>query len=296
MSMKKFAIYTACIGGYDSIVQPEVIDERFDYILFVDDVKNSQIGVWQVRKVVYTNLDKTRIARYVKTHPEELLPEYEATLWLDANIQIVSQWVYNRVIDLYNSNCSIASICHPERDCIYDEAFTVASYTIFGALEHEKIALYWCRKLMKEHYPPHRGLYETNILYRKRSSLIHSVDSIWWESIEKYSKRDQLSFNYALWINEISDDAFFFPQGEHAQNSPKVIYIRHQSVSQRKNIQLSKFERLRYRYKVIHKSKARNLWLWMIQSHLPVNVVLAFETIISGWYVLYYKFTKIISR
>ena len=94
--MNLFAIYTACIGGYDNILQPKAIDDRFDYILFSDEVAKERVGVWQVRHVDYTNPDKTRIARYVKTHPEELLPEYEATLWMDANIQIVSSKVYGR--------------------------------------------------------------------------------------------------------------------------------------------------------------------------------------------------------
>ena len=91
--MNKFAIYTACIGGYDNILQPKVIDERFDYFLFTNDVKEESVGVWQVRKVAYSNPDMTRIARYVKTHPEELLPEYEATLWLDSSLQIISQYI-----------------------------------------------------------------------------------------------------------------------------------------------------------------------------------------------------------
>ena len=42
-SMNKFAIYTALIGGYDSIRQPLVIDDRFDYILFTDEVKEKKI-------------------------------------------------------------------------------------------------------------------------------------------------------------------------------------------------------------------------------------------------------------
>ena len=207
--MNKFAIYTACIGGYDNILQPETIDDRFDYILFSEEVAEERIGVWQVRHVDYTNPDKTRVARWVKTHPEELLPQYVATLWMDSNIQIISPWVYSRFMELYESDSNIASIKHPERDCVYDEAFKVSSYTVFGALEHEKIAMTWCRKLRSEHYPRHNGLYETNILFRKNNPIVQAVDSMWWICIDNYSKRDQLSFNYALWKTGIPTDTYF---------------------------------------------------------------------------------------
>ena len=294
--MNKFAIYTACIGGYDNILQPEVTDERFDYFLFTNDVKEEKVGVWQVQKVEYTNPDMTRIARYVKTHPEELLPEYEATLWMDANVQIISTWVYERFIELYEQGTRVACIQHPERDCIYDEAYKVSSYTIFGALEHEKIALVWCRKIWKEKYPMHRGLYETNILYRKKTSLVKNVNNTWWKCINKYSKRDQLSFNYSLWKNGIVENCYFLPEGEHAQNSSNVKYISHQHVSQRKQIRLNLFERIRYRYKSIQPERSILLWNDLITSSMPISFALMFETIVSIGVVFLYKTKKLLCR
>ena len=64
---KKYVIYTAMVGGYDEIMQPVVVDDRFDYILFSNDIKEDRVGVWQVRPIAYTNPDNTRICRYVKT-------------------------------------------------------------------------------------------------------------------------------------------------------------------------------------------------------------------------------------
>ncbi|MBR5328436.1 MAG: hypothetical protein IKV31_07870 [Paludibacteraceae bacterium] len=46
MQQKKYAIYTAMVGGYDEIMQPTVIDDRFDYILFSNDIKEDRVGVW----------------------------------------------------------------------------------------------------------------------------------------------------------------------------------------------------------------------------------------------------------
>ena len=63
--MKQFVIYSACIGSYDNISQPKYIDDRFDYILFTDELKEKHIGVWEVRKVDYSNSDKTSILRVI---------------------------------------------------------------------------------------------------------------------------------------------------------------------------------------------------------------------------------------
>ena len=61
--MNKYAIYTAIVGNYDEIFQPEIVDSRFDYILFSTDIELQRIGVWQVRKINYTNDDKIKIKK-----------------------------------------------------------------------------------------------------------------------------------------------------------------------------------------------------------------------------------------
>ena len=139
---KQFVIYSACIGSYDNISQPKYIDDRFDYILFTDELKEKHIGVWEVRKVDYSNSDKTRIARYVKTHPHTLLPQYKATVWLDANLEISSSFIYERCIELCESKTQLASIKHPTRDCIYDEAYWIPkSRFSSGAISFETSAI-----------------------------------------------------------------------------------------------------------------------------------------------------------
>ena len=75
--MNKFVIFTAVVGNYDEILQPKVVDDRFDYILFSNDIKEKNIGVWQVRPINYINEIQTKIARWVKTHPEEYMDRCE---------------------------------------------------------------------------------------------------------------------------------------------------------------------------------------------------------------------------
>ena len=241
--MKRFAIYTALIGGYDSIKQPRVVDERFDYYLFTDDVKELHVGVWEIRHVDYTNPDKTRIARWVKTHPHVLLPDYKATLWIDANLEITSAFMYERCAELMSKNIQLASVKHPQRDCIYDEA-----YWVYG-LDVEKNIFNWCHFLRSINYPRHNGLYETNVLYRKNDESVNKVNEEWWNAISEYSRRDQLSLNYVLQNNDISQD-YFLPIGENVDNSPYIHRSFHNKVAittGRRSLEKSKWEHFRNR-------------------------------------------------
>lgn len=198
---KRYVIYSAMVGAYDDILQPKVVDERFDYILFSNDIKEKRVGVWEVRPIEYQNEDRTRICRYVKTHPEELLKEYEVSVWMDASFQIQTEYLYDRVVELEESGELISSMWHPARKCIYAEAFAVLRMRV----EYEDVIVKTCQYLRKEGYPRNNGLCETGITYRKhQNEQVAKVDALWWKCIENYSRRDQLSFNYALWKYGVS--------------------------------------------------------------------------------------------
>lgn len=216
--MKRYVIYSALVGAYDDILQPKVVDERFDYILFSNDIKEERVGVWEVRPIMYHNDDRTRICRYVKSHPEELVKEYEVSVWMDASIQILTDYLYQRVIELDKTECLIATLGHPTRNCIYEEAFAVLKMRI----EYEGTIVRWCHELRKENYPRNNGLNETGLLYRKHHAKeIMQLDNLWWACVEKYSRRDQLSFNYALWKCGLSFDLILdnpnIRQSKHVQ-------------------------------------------------------------------------------
>lgn len=284
--MKKFAIYTALIGDYDNIQQPEITDERFDYYLFTDECNEKQIGVWNVRRVDYTNVDKTRIARWVKTHPELLLSEYQATLWIDANLQITSDFLYNRVSELYEQGVQLSSVYHPYRHCIYDEA-----YNVYG-LDDEQTIFKWCHYLRSVNYPRQNGLYETNVLYRINDEQIHKVDELWWETICQYSRRDQLSLNYALWKIPI-EQTFIFPQGEHVDNSLNIRKIAHTRTAKlhgRRGIKETFWEHARCRCRNGMEEKAeqfRDFHYWLYGLNPKVAKILlhlwgVYATVIYG--------------
>ncbi len=220
---KKFAIYTAVVGHYDEIKQPLVIDDRFDYILFSNDIKEKEVGVWIIKPIPYSNPIQTKIARWVKTHPEELLPEYEASLWMDSNIIITAAYAYDRVAELQSQNASLSTMKHHRRDCVYDELFEL----LCCRAEHENVVLRWGSKLRKEDYPQGNGLCETGVFFRNhKDDRVAEFDAFWWKCIEEYSRRDQFSVNYALWKLGM-DWTWFMPDGRSVYDSGCFEIVQH---------------------------------------------------------------------
>lgn len=224
--MKKYVIYTVLTGGYDNITQPLVVDDRFDYVLFSDVVNNDHIGVWQVRPIPFENNDLTRLSRYPKMHPNELLSKYYASLYIDANIQIINQQIYDRIIELSQTDIDWASIKHPYRDCIFDEA-----YNVYG-LDNEDVIFKWCHKLRKENYPRHRGLFENGIIYRRHNEQTKLADEKWWNLYMNFTRRDQLTLMYVLWQMPNLRTTYLLPQNENAWNSNNVRILKHSKKSQ----------------------------------------------------------------
>lgn len=265
--MKHYVIYTAIVGNYDEIPQPLVVDDRFDYILFSNDIKESRVGVWQVRTIDYENSDRIKIARYVKTHPDFLLDGYEFSIWVDANIQIKTDYIYQRSLALYDNGGIISAVVHPERDCIYKEIFAVFDF----GYETEKTLLDWATILRIDHYPQNNGLNETGIMYRKHyNSIVKNIDDLWWFCIERYSRRDQLSFNYVLWKLNVSCIALL-PQGQSAHNSEHFKYISHANWQGKLYDRRTDFSLLRRYYLDLPDKKAEieNVYYKIFQKQFP---------------------------
>lgn len=266
-NVKKFVVYSAIVGRYDTVLQPSVVDERFDYVLFSNHLPEGENGVWQVRRIDYTNPVQPKIARYVKTNPERLLPEYEASLWLDANIQIIGREIYNRFIELFENGVLIASVKHMAYDCVYEEMFSVLDFRY----ESEEIVVKWGHKLRKRGFPKHAGLFETGLMYRRHSSApVKEFDSIWWKYIESYSKRDQLSFTVALQDEKLSCD-LFLPEGKTVRDSAGFCFVKHKDESVKFDAKEKPAWLMHHYYKHNEdRKKVAGLYYWIYGRNWPM--------------------------
>lgn len=221
--MKEYAVYTSLVGSYDEIRQPFIVDERFDYLLFSDNVSVDRIGVWKVRPILHLEGDNMLNSRFVKCNPTKALPDYEASLYIDANIQIASKHVYDRVFELLREGVEWGGIQHPDQGCSYEEMCAIVDLKWV----HDYDVVDWYGRMKRDGFPEDWGLYENNVIFRRHTPKIEAIGDLWWQTLVSGCKRDQFSLMYALWKYQPTMD-YFLPKGECPRlNSSNFRYYEH---------------------------------------------------------------------
>lgn len=207
----KSVIYTCITGDYDDMSRmttPTFIEHDCDYVCFTDNASKiaaKQIGVWETRPLAYANLDNARNNRWHKMHPHELFQDYEDSLYIDANVDILSHSLLSEARMLHSS---IAIPLHPLRDCIYDEYLNA-----FAEFIDDPRRMRAELNLIKASgMPKHYGLTENNVIYRRHNNpIIIEIMKDWWDMTVNYSKRDQLSLAWLLWKRNIKISKIALP-------------------------------------------------------------------------------------
>ena len=216
-------IYTSIVGNYDTLPQPVVVDESFEYVCFSNDISQDKAGVWQVRPIPYSNSDKTRLSRYVKLQPHQVLQDYDISVWMDANIRILDGEFYRIVNDRIDSGVLMAQVPHPHRDCVYEEISECYRDLRIGLCD----ALRQRRHLKKTGFPRHFGMMENNLILRRHNDpVVRRLSDEWWKEYLAYSIRDQLSLMPVCWRLGFRPE-LLLGEGLNARNVPYLEIIRH---------------------------------------------------------------------
>ena len=215
---KKSVLYTCITNGYDDIAEisvPTYVNCKWDYVCFTDDaehLRQGRIGVWKMRPLAFTLLDGTRNNRWHKFHPDVLFPAYAESIYVDANVDILTDWIFT---EISRRNADILLPLHPCRKCIFQEYKMIMSQFMDdpGRILPER------RLIKNSGMPKNFGMTENNVIYRRHnSSLVKEMMSECWDMLEKYSKRDQLCVSWVLWKHglHIGDVAFPSARNDHS--------------------------------------------------------------------------------
>ena len=219
--MNKFVIYTALTGSYDNIMQPRVVAPDFDYICFTNNDRIGQAGVWKIKKIPPVVNDLQRLSRFPKMHPHVLLSEYEYSVYVDANVCIISNEFYDVVRKKISDGIKLSGIKHPLRECVYDEFYYV---WLWRKEKDISIMRKEYRYLRQHGFPRNYGMYEANIILRNHHDMqVVAQCEQWWLMVNAFSKRDQLSYSYTLWSQHIPFDYLCVPGANRENNLYEVI-------------------------------------------------------------------------
>lgn len=229
MSKEKLVVYTALFTDDIEYVYgtlPEYqIDTDIEFICFTN-TPHLKSEVWDIR-LIECDLSPRKQARKFKMLPHKYLQDYDAWIWMDNSCL----FKYNPA-DLFEYYMNGYDIClheHCDRTNIEQEANII----IQRKLDKSDIVNEQIERYKHEKYKD-QGLFETGILMRRNNNIVNNFNEMWWDQINNYSIRDQLSFPYVLWkydwikINPIKEtfvahqSALNKKQSEHFYTVPRV--------------------------------------------------------------------------
>ena len=197
-----------------------------DFLLFTDEPRKlpREYG-WKVKKIrnnSVKHLNGPLLSRYPKilSHLFFSAPpkkpvlrlwqslngkkHYEYTIYIDANAQILTSNFAQEAIN-YLKEYQIALFIHPDRDCIYDEGVVLENDFRFKGKGYP--FLQQIESYRDQGYPEHNGLLACGVIVRNTSlSILSKVENDWWNEVNRWTFRDQLSFPYVLWKNKYKCD------------------------------------------------------------------------------------------
>lgn len=210
----KIVCYTSLVGDYDKLRKPKYTSENWDYVCFTDQTLDGQ-GVWTVNPLhTQIDADPGRTNRWHKMHPHKLFPDYDISIYIDANIRITGPHLEKRAKDFIASKTLIALPPHPKRNCVYQE---IQRNLIAETDKPEKIQQ--VESILRQaNFPENAGLFENNIIVRQHHHRsIIQLNEEWWHFVSRYAKRDQLSFTYLLKKHDLVAERIV-PKGSSIRN------------------------------------------------------------------------------
>ena len=226
------AVYTALIGNYDQL-SPIKFRSSIKFVVFTDNSALSVRG-WEKRDIADLSglprgMPNWMINRYLKMHPHVFLPEFEETLYVDANIQLLRDPA--PLFDVNLSNGDIAIPYHMERGDIRDELNACLRTGKVGNDDYKSMLLRL--RFYEEQSMPRRHMTENNVIFRRNSPAVRWAMKVWWDEVRQGMPRDQIALPYALHKTGID----VVPVRDGPRTSKRFMTIRpHWPVGKKKNL------------------------------------------------------------
>lgn len=220
----RIAVYTSIFGGYDSVLEPLYVSDLCDYYIITDqdlpvDSAWKKISVEHIPG--FSEMDNYHKAKFCKLMPHVLFHEYEQSIWVDGNVQIVADLV--PLVDRLQDDHVMGTFQNPLHNCI----FTEAKFLIYlDAVDYNQI-MNQLEEYRGEGFPEKFGMREFSIIVRKHmdKECIQMMEE-WWRQVNIYTMRDQISFPYVLWENGKSID-YIQLLGANWRHNPRFNYFTH---------------------------------------------------------------------
>jgi hypothetical protein len=190
---RKIYVYTALLAGYDELPTIAQADPRIEFVAFTDmEIAPSQ--PWSIVPVDDIFSDRKISSGFLKTNPELLFEQDSIVVWIDGNLRDLR--IDCEAVLSWLSRSPVAAPPHLIREKIEAEKILMEYLSVEDRICANRLWQHICDLGFKDD----QGLSATLFLARDlRDPRVRVMDRVWWDSILNGARRDQLSFNYAVW-------------------------------------------------------------------------------------------------
>lgn len=203
MKKKNIAVYTCVVGDYDNLKEPLSISSECDYFV-ISDRKPVHKTVFQyvdINKCVPNSIeDNTRKNRYCKINAHKIFPNYRYSIYFDGNIQL-----NDSIVELIKQLpvTRTTAFCPNFWKSIYREMMSVLQ----NKRDEKELVMKQAEKYWLEGMPEDYGSVMCGIMIREHNNpKCKKIMEQWWQQLESFSRRDQISLPYVLWKNGYTID------------------------------------------------------------------------------------------
>lgn len=221
---RKIVVYTSIFGNYDPLIEPLFVSDKCEYWAITDQniPENSIWKKYNTKRLSgFDGMDGYHKSKFCKMFPNILFPDNDYSIWVDGNVQIIAD-LYP-LVDRLENDKFIAAFQNPFHDCIYTEMnYNICENNVdIDALTKQ------VEEYKREGLPKHFGMRELTIIVREHSRLeCINLMKLWWDQVNKYTMRDQISFPYIIWKSGMSmKDVQII--GENWKWNPRFMWYPH---------------------------------------------------------------------
>lgn len=211
---KKIVVVTSLIGAYDSnLLEFEYDKSKYEFVCYTN-MKRLTSDTWTIKYVDELEVpnDNAKSSYYYKWNPHKYLPKskYDTMIWVDSSFTEINMDEIDLMVEEFKeADKSIYIEKHPGRNSLQAELEANVRLEKDDESKMKKQVQSYFDFGYREEYT---RMVETGLSIRKfkDEDLIALSDVIWGEiSPEENTKRDQLVWDYAVWLREFYDYAFF---------------------------------------------------------------------------------------
>ena len=188
-ALGKVVVVSAIFGHKDRPQRAPTKSDVDKFVMFTDWMAHSS---W-VRKNVLTGDEPRAVARKYKTLALDYV-EADVVVWIDGRVRFSGEPL-RPLLTRTLRDTDIAGYPHPDRMSVFEEA-SVCSRLGLGSTDRltQQVADY-----KAEGFEDAGGLWATGVLVRRNTEAMREFGRAWWQQLQKYTMRDQISFPYLLW-------------------------------------------------------------------------------------------------